>query len=465
MATTVPPSDPAESLPPLPPPSRPPRVTAARAGAVGALLLVVVIVLLLALGGRKEATYHLIFANAGQLVRGDQVQVGGVPVGQVKEIELLHNYQVRITIHVESSLAPLHKGTTAEIRVPSLSSVANRYIALSPGPNNAPSLPSGSTLPTSATREVVDLDQLFNTFTPKTRKGLQQLFQGSAESYTGAEPQLQKDAVLFPPAISAIDHVLAEFGRDGPLFSSFLVESAKATTVLAGRSQQLTELVSHADTALGAVGSESENLTAGLKQLPVTLHEGNHLFNELPPTVAELRRLIEVSKTDTVELPTYFKRLQGLLGPLTPVVSNFSQALSKPGSSNDLTEAALAFPALAKVLVTSSPDNVRALEESVPITSLFGPYTPDLGGFIRAFGVTGGYYDANGKYVRAGAVFPNFQLNSEGVLKPAEPAQVIKGLKTGQLRRCPGAATQPASDGSSPFTDNGQLGCDSSQTP
>jgi phospholipid/cholesterol/gamma-HCH transport system substrate-binding protein len=223
VATTVPPSDPAETLPPLPPPSRPRRITAARAAAVGALLLVVVIVLLLALGGRKEATYHLIFANAGQLVRGDQVQVGGVPVGQVKEIELLHDYKVRITIHVESSLAPLHKGTTAEIRVPSLSSVANRYVVLSPGPNNAQALPSGSTLPTSATREVVDLDQLFNTFTPKTRKGLQQLFQGSAESYTGAEPQLQKDAVLFPPAISAIDHVLAEFGRDGPLFSSFLV--------------------------------------------------------------------------------------------------------------------------------------------------------------------------------------------------------------------------------------------------
>jgi len=465
VATTVPPSEPAETLPPLPPPSRAPRITAARAGAVGALLLVVAIVLLLALGGRKEATYHLIFANAGQLVRGDQVQVGGVPVGQVKEIELLPNYKVRITIHVQSSLAPLHKGTTAEIRVPSLSSVANRYIALSPAPNNAPALPSGSTLPTSATREVVDLDQLFNTFTPKTRKGLQQFFQGSAESYTGAEPQLQKDAQLFPPAISAIDHVLAELGGDGPLFSSFLVESAKATTVLAGRSRQLTELVSNADTALGAVGSESENLTAGLKQLPVTLHEGNHFFNELPATVADLRKLIEVSKADTTELPTYFKRLQGLLGPLTPVVSNFSQAFSKPGSTNDLTEAALAFPALAKVLVTSSPDNVRALEESVPITSLFGPYTPDLGGFIRAFGVTGGYYDANGKYVRAGAAFPNFQLNSEGVLKPAEPVQVIQGLKTGQLRRCPGSATQPASDGSSPFTDNGQLGCDSTQTP
>lgn len=467
MATATPPSEPMATPPPppLPPPVRAPRVRALRIAAVGGLLLVVAIVLLLALGGSGGATYHLIFTNAGQIVRGDQVQVGGVPVGQVKEIELLHDYRVRITIHVESSLVPLHRGTVAEIRVPSLSSVANRYIALSPGPNNAPELPPGSTLPTSATREVVDLDQLFNTFTPKTRRGLQQFFQGSAETYTGAESQLQVDAKFFPPAITAVDHVLAEFGRDGPLFTSFLVESAKATTVLAGRSQQLTELVSHADTALGAIGSESENLTTGLKLLPGTLHEGNHLFAELPSTLGALRKLIDVSKTDTVELPTFFSRLRVLLPHVTPLVSDFGQALSRPGSTNDLTEAALALPGLAKALVTASPDNVRALEESVPITALFGPYTPDLEGFIRAFGVTGAYYDAAGHYARAGAVFPDFELNSEGTLKPVEPAQVLKGLKTGQLRRCPGAGTQPASDGSSPFAGTGQLGCDPTQTP
>lgn len=465
MATTTPPSDPFADEPTLAPPSRPPRTSTVRYLAAGALLAVVAIVLLLALAGGGGATYHLVFANAGQLVRGDQVQVGGVPVGQVKEIELLHDYRVRITIHVDSSLVPLHKGTTAEVRVPSLSTVANRYIALAPGPNNAPKLPAGSTLPTSATKETTDLDQLFNTFTPKTRRGVQELFQGSAESYTGVATQLQFDSRYFPPSINAIDHVLAELGGDSPLLESFLVESAKATTVLAGRSQQLTELVSHADTALGALGSQSESLTSALRELPRTLHEGNHLFTELPATLGDLRRLVDVSKADTKELPTFFSRLRALLPAATPLVSDFSQALSKPGQTNDLTEAALALPAAAKALATSSPDNIRSLEESVPITALFGPYSPDLEGFIRAFGTTAGYYDANGNYARSGAVFPDFLQNSEGVLKPAEPSQVLAGLKSGQLRRCPGAATQPASDGSSPFSANGQLGCDPSQTP
>lgn len=465
MATTVPPG-PSVPAPAPPPPSGPPRRTnVVRVVVVGALAAVVAVVLVLVLAGGGSATYQLIFPEAGQLVRGDQVQVGGVPVGSIKNITLLPNYKVRITVNVESSLAPLHEGTTAEIRVPSLSSVANRYIALSPGPNNRPALPSGSTLPVTATRGVVDLDQLFGIFNAKTRKGLQQFIQGSAEQYSGVAPQLQVDARYFPPALAALDHVLAELGGDQQTFSNFLVESAKATTVLAGRSHELTELISHADTAFDAIGSEQTNLTAGLKALPVTFREGNHFFNELPATLADLTKLVDVSKPAAPTLGPFVSKLRPLVIAATPVVNDFSEAINKPGSSNDLTEAALALPGLAKALTTASPDGVRSLEESLPITAMFGPYTPDLEGLIRDFGEDGAYYDANGHYARVGGMFPDFELGSENTLKPANPTQVVQGLKIGQLRRCPGAGTQPAADGSSPFADNGQLGCDPTEVP
>jgi phospholipid/cholesterol/gamma-HCH transport system substrate-binding protein len=429
------------------------------------LAVVALVLLVLVFAGKGSATYQLIFPEAGQLVRGDQVQVGGVPVGSIKDIKLLPNYNVRITINVESSLAPLHEGTTAEIRVPSLSSVANRYIALSPGPNNHPALPSGSTLQTTATHGVVDLDQLFGIFNAKTRKGLQQLIQGSAEQYAGVAPQLQFDVRYFPPSLVAFDHVLAEFGREQSVFSGFLVETAKTFTVLSGRSQQLTELVSHANTAFGAIGAQQANLAAGLKELPVTLKEGNRTFQTLPATLADLTKLVNVSKVDTKTLAPFVAKLRPLVIAATPVLGNFSEAISKPGSSNDLTEVALALPGVAQALATASPDGVRSLEESLPVTALFGPYTPDLEGFIRDFGQATAYYDANGHYARVGGIFPDFELGSENTLKPANPSQVLSGLKTNQLRRCPGAGTQPAPDGSSPFTDNGQLGCDPTQTP
>ena len=87
---------------------------------MGALALVVLIVAYLLFGGSGGASYQLIFAEADQLVRGDQVQVGGVPVGSVTQIALTHDFKARVTIHINSSLTPLHEGTVAEVRVPSL---------------------------------------------------------------------------------------------------------------------------------------------------------------------------------------------------------------------------------------------------------------------------------------------------------------------------------------------------------
>ena len=472
MATVSPPSPPAPTpapgARPLPPARRsgplPPR--AGRALALGALGLVVLIVAYLLFAGGGGANYKLIFGEAGQLVRGDQVQVGGVPVGSVTGISLTHDYKAQVTIHVDSSLTPLHDGTVAQVRVPSLATVANRYIALTPGPNSSPALPAGSTLPASATREVVDLDQLFNTLNPKTRTGLQQVIQGFAEQYAGSSKAVGTSIEYTPAALSATDHFFSELIADQPVFTSFLVETAKAVTTIGARSEQLSDLIGNADTTFQAIGSRQSDLARGLRELPVALRHGTRTFEEVPSTFAALTELVNASKPTSKPLATFFPRLRSLLETATTPVHNFSQAFSKPGRNNDLTDWANVLPALAKALSTSAPATDTALRESVPITAVFGPYTPDLEGTLRTFGQASAYYDANGHYVRIGAIFPDFTLGANNNLTPAANGQqALEGLKTGQLRRCPGAATQPAADGSSPFTDGELLSCDPTEVP
>ncbi len=256
---------------------------------IAALVLVVLIVSYLVFHGSGGSDYQLVFKEAGQLVRGDQVQVGGVPVGSVKDIALTRDFKARVTIHIDSSLVPLHEGTTAQVRVPSLSSVANRYIALSPGPNNKPSLASGATLPGSATKEVVDLDQLFNTLDPKTRKGLQGFIQGTAEQYAGAGHALGHSTEYFAPAINSTTHFLSELVRDQPTLTNFLVETSKAVTTIGARGEKLTDLIEIANTTFTAIGSHQSQLAQGLRELPVTLRQGNKTFAQLPATFAALK--------------------------------------------------------------------------------------------------------------------------------------------------------------------------------
>jgi phospholipid/cholesterol/gamma-HCH transport system substrate-binding protein len=468
VATTSPPSPPAApSPPPNRPGSQPPirsrRSQAARPLALGALGLVVLVLAFIVFGGGGGANYHLIFPEAGQLVKGDQVQVGGVAVGSVTNLALTPGYKANVTIHVDSSLTPLHEGTTAQVRVPSLSSVANRYIQLTPGVNNKPSLSDGATLPASATKEVTDLDQLFNTLDPKTRKGLQGFIQGTAAQYVGAGRQLGESTEYFGPFLSASNHFFAELVRDQPTFTKFLVETSKAVTTIGARKQALSELIEHADTTFRSIGSAQSQFAAGLKQLPVTLRSGNKTFAELPSTFRALTELVEASKPTSKPLTTLFNSLHGLVTTGTEPVTNFANAFSKPGANNDLTDLARVLPALYKRLVTASPVVVTGEKESVPITAFFGPYAPDLAGTLRTFGQSGAYYDGNGGYARVSPVLPSFDL-SENTLTPTTAQQALANLKTEQLRRCPGGATQPAADGSSPFADP-ELTCDASQTP
>jgi phospholipid/cholesterol/gamma-HCH transport system substrate-binding protein len=424
----------------------------------------VLVIAFLLFGGGGGASYHLIFVEGDQLVRGDQVQVGGVPVGSVTNLELTKDFKARITIHVDSSLTPLHEGTVAQVRVPSLSSVANRYIQLTPGPNNRPPLANGATLPASATREVTDLDALFNTLNPKTRQGLQQFIQGTAAQYVGAGRQLGESTEYFGPFLTASNHFFNELVRDQPTFLSFLLETSKAVTTIAARKEQLSDLIENANKTFASIGSAQSQFAAGLKQLPVTLRQGNRTFAELPSTFQALTALVEASKPTSKPLTTLFDSLHGLVTTATEPVTNFANAFSRPGPNNDLTDLANALPKLYKQLVTASPAVVQGEKESVPITAFFGPYAPDLAGTLRTFGQSGAYYDGNGGYARVNPVLPSFTLAEDNQLVPSTAAQALANLKTGQLRRCPGGATQPAEDGSSPFND-AELGCDPSQVP
>jgi phospholipid/cholesterol/gamma-HCH transport system substrate-binding protein len=470
VATVSPPSQPgAPAPPPSGPPPRPVRGRSSSAFsrwlAGGALIAVVVVILVLLLGGGGGADYKLEFPEAGQLVRGDQVQVGGVPVGSVKDLELTKDFTAIVTIHVADSLAPLHVGTKAQVRVPSLSSVANRYIALEPGPNNAPSLPAGARLPATATKPVVDLDQLFNIFNPKTRKGLQGFIRGSAEQYAGSGRALGQVTEYFPPFLQASDHLFAELVRDQKVFTDFLVETAKAVTTIAAHGEQLSGFIEHANQTFQAIGSQQSSLARGLRQLPGTLRQGNQTFQGVPATFAALKQLVDASKPTSKPLTRLFTKLRPLLTTATPVVGNFSLSFSRPGASNDLTDYVRALPVLARALATASPAGVQSLRESVPVTAFWGPYSPELEGTLREFGQTSAYYDANGHYARVSPVFPDFTLGANNTLKPSSASQALATLKSGQLRRCPGAATQPPADSSAPFADNGLLTCDPTEHP
>ena len=77
-----------------------------RIAALVALVVAVVVVFML-LGGGEDYEVTAEFENASQLVKGNEVVVGGAAVGTVKEIELGPEGQALVTFTVDEDYAPL----------------------------------------------------------------------------------------------------------------------------------------------------------------------------------------------------------------------------------------------------------------------------------------------------------------------------------------------------------------------
>jgi phospholipid/cholesterol/gamma-HCH transport system substrate-binding protein len=445
-------------------------VTVARLAAVIALVLVVALsawLLLFRDGGGTE--YTLMFENAGQLVPDNDVQVGGRRVGSVKSIELTPDNQAAIKVSVEEPYAPLREGTTATIRLTSLSGIANRYIALTPAPDSAKELADGATLTTASTTPVVDLDQLFDTLDEKTRGDLQDVVKGFATQFRDKGGEAGEATKYFNPLLSTSRRLVGEVTEDEDSLTRFIVDSSRLVTALAEKRDELADLVGNTNATARAIGQENVALARALGLLPTTLRRANTTFVNLRATLDDLDVLVAESKPATKDLAPFLRELRPLVAASRPTIRDLRTLIRRNGPDNDLVEATRKMPALQRVATPAFDHGREALVKLQPVLEFIRPYAPEFVGWLRDFGQGASNYDANGHYARIQPIFNAFNFNDNpagGVLTPIPPSHRFDGLETNQLRRCPGAASQPNSDGSAPWRDvSGTLDCDPNQVP
>ncbi|MEA2332663.1 MAG: phospholipid/cholesterol/gamma-HCH transport system substrate-binding protein [Thermoleophilaceae bacterium] len=412
-------------------------------------------------GGGETYKVRAVFQNAGQLVRGNEVRVGGQPIGTITDIELDDSAQAVVTMQIEEDLAPLHDGTTATIRSTSLSGIANRYVSLEPGPNSAREIADGGRIGADDTSAPVDLDVLFNTLDADTREGLRNLVRGSGDWYDGRGADAAASTKYFAPFLGSTTRLTEELALDQALFERFVTDGAATVSAIAERRDDLAALVGNTSQAMDAIADESVALQRALELLPGTLRKANTTFVNLRGTLDDLEVLVKESKPATRELAPFFRELRPLVAEARPTIADLSNLIRKPGPSNDLTELTAKQPRLAQLTASVFPRAIRALDRSQPVIEYARLYTPDLAGWLTKFGQVAGYYDANGHYARVQPVFAPTVL-SGGSLVAVPPERRLEGFERGILRHCPGSAVQPPPDGSAPIAAEG---CDPADTP
>jgi phospholipid/cholesterol/gamma-HCH transport system substrate-binding protein len=434
---------------------------------------VAAIALLVVVLGGSAREYRIVFPNAGQLVEGDIVRIGGVGVGTVKGIRLTGDNRAEVRVSVSDDYAPLHQGTTAVIRQQGLVGVASRYVDLSPGPNSSPALDDGAAIADEQATAIVDIDELFDTLDPETRDGLADLIAGSASWYDGREARANRSAELLPPALTSLTAVASELTSDSKAFEQLLVETGDAMSALAERRGELTDLVGNARETAAALGDDTAALTGVLRDTAPALHEGSLTFATLRPALGDLRELVDTAGPATEELAPFMRELRPVVQAGVPTFRDLRRMFAQPGENDDLLDALRDLPAIADETERAAPRARQALEESTPVFAFARPYTPDLVGWLRSFGSATATYDANGHYARTMQVFNAFDFTDDAAggrldAKPPNQRGSSAAVSTGNLRRCPGAATRAPADGSAPFVDSGPDAnpyCDPRQRP
>jgi phospholipid/cholesterol/gamma-HCH transport system substrate-binding protein len=178
--------------------------------------------------------YKAEFVDATGVVKGDDIRIAGVKVGNVKDVEIVDRSRALVTFSVEDGTA-VTGATNASIRYRNL--VGQRYISLSQEIGDAEALDEGATIPVAQTSPALDLTVLFNGFKP--------LFQA-----------------LSPADLNKLSYeIIQVFQGEGGTLEGLLAHTASVTQTLASRDQVIGDLIDNLNQVLDHIGDRDDQLT------------------------------------------------------------------------------------------------------------------------------------------------------------------------------------------------------------
>ena len=286
---------------------------------------------------------------------------------------------------------------------------------------------------------MVDLDAVLNGLDPATRKDLQGLLRFGERASAGTGAQANDAFHYLNPALAQTSELTAELVRDEAALRRLIDTAATVSGALASRDTDIEEGVTNTAATLRAVASERDALGRTLARAPEVLRTSGRRLGRLSDGIE--------SVSDTVPLARLLAESGPVLAKSRPLVRDLRPVLG------DLRRTLNAFPAAGAdhgaEPARHHPHGARDAADPHRPAPL---HAGGGGGFGGAyFGTIGGYYDANGHYVRIAPAFANDSL--PGAIRrpatgPGSPrAAPARRPSPPRTARTPGSTTRRCATG------------------
>lgn len=392
-------------------------------------LLAVVAVAWYALSRPQTHELRVAFGAALNVPEGAQVQAAGVAVGHATDIRYQDGHAV-MKLRINDKVWPLPRGTTAGIRVASVSGNVNRRIELILGPKGAPPLEDGAVIG-AAESKPVELDEIFNTFDGSTRASLQQMLKNTGDSLSGHSGQLGRGVARLGQAVPAAGDLITDLEASQQSLTSLISAGDRVTGLLAGRRDTVGDVVDRAGATFQAFGENSRAMQATFTRLPPTLRQITSTTKDISGSLGHVTTLLRDLAPGARQLVPTARELEPTLALLRPTAQEASALAS------NLTTSA---PAITGLLRRGTPfvrDVTPVVHGLVPIANCARAYTPEVAGTLSNWASWNAAYDAQGNVAR---IFGDVSgLGNFGDTPHVDPSDFAKlGLRYGGLR-APGA--------------------------
>lgn len=305
------------------------------------------------------------FNEATQLAEQSDVRISGVNVGKVQSIVLAPNrHQALATVDIDDKYAPLPEKTRAILRTKTL--LGETYIELTPGPRNGPQLADGGTLPSANVAQSVQLDEIFRTFDPKTRKAFQTWMQDSAAAIHGQGQNLSYGIGELEPTFASLDKLFRVLDTQRAAVGQLFRNTAITVEALRGREGQLQSLIRSSNAVFSTTARRNRDIEALFRAFPTFLDESQLTLARLKSFSLNadplMKQLVPVAKQLSPTLIAFANQApeaKGFFEGLVPVIAN----------------APTGFPAFRKIFRDDFPPLLRA---SDPFLRNLNPFLTGL---------------------------------------------------------------------------------------
>jgi virulence factor Mce-like protein len=246
------------------------------------------------------------FDNSANLVIGNDVRIGGQRVGAVSDIKPIPGEgdeppTAEIQLKLEKQVDPLPVDSTMIIRP--RSALGLKYIEIDPGESDE-GFTAGDTIPAESARpEPVEIDQVFNVFDAKTRRGSQKSLDFFGTALAGRGNDINEALEDFRPLLIHLEPVARNLADPKTRLARFFQALGDAAAEVAPVAETQAQLFVNLDTTFTALagvarpfiqetisrspGSEQAAIEGFPQQRPF-LRNSTALFRELKPGVAVL---------------------------------------------------------------------------------------------------------------------------------------------------------------------------------